>query len=111
MKPVLQSKGYQVEAAHNRQEALEKLERVEPDLILLDIMMEKLTDGFDLCYQLKHDSETKKIPVLAVSAITEETGFRFSPTEDGEYFQADDYMEKPVNPCDLLERVEKLLKV
>jgi len=110
MKPVLESKGYKVEAAYDSEEALEKIESLKPDLILLDIMMERLTSGFDLCYKLKHDPEMKKIPVLAVSAITEKTGFKFSPAKDGEYFEADDYVEKPVKPTDLLERVEKLLR-
>jgi CheY-like chemotaxis protein len=110
MKPVLESKGYKVDAAYNRQEAMEKLGSFKPDLILLDIMMEKLTDGFDICYKLKHDPEMKNIPVLAVSAITEKTGFKFSPATDGEYFEADDYVTKPIKPSDLLERVEKLLK-
>jgi CheY-like chemotaxis protein len=53
----------------------------------------------------------KKIPVMAVTAITEETGFRFSPATDGEYFEADDYVAKPVKPTDLLERIGKLLNV
>ena len=109
MKPVLESKGYRVEAAYDSQEAMDKIERLKPDVILLDIMMERLTSGFDLCYKLKHDPEMKKIPVLAVSAITEKTGFKFSSAKDGEYFEADDYVEKPVKPTDLLERVEKLL--
>jgi len=108
--PVLESRGYQVEAAHNKKEGMEKIEKLRPDLILLDIMMERLTDGFDLCYKLKHDPELRKIPVLAVSAINEEVGFRFSPRTDGEYFQADDFVEKPVKPENLLQRVEKLLK-
>jgi len=108
--PVLESKGYKVEAAYDSKEAMEKIERLKPDLILLDIMMERLTSGFDLCYKLKHDPEMKNIPILAISAITEKTGFKFSPTTDGEYFEADDYVEKPVKPIDLLERVEKLLK-
>jgi len=110
MTPVLESRGYQVEAAYNKEEAIEKIEKSKPDLILLDIMMERLTDGFDLCYKLKHDPELSKIPVLAVSAINNEIGFRFSPGTDGEYFQADDFVEKPVKPKNLLERVEKLLK-
>ncbi|UCE99363.1 MAG: response regulator [Planctomycetota bacterium] len=107
---VLRSKGYEVEAAYNSEEAMEKVKRVKPNLILLDIMMEKLTDGFDICYKLKHDPELKKIPVLAVSAIAEKTGFKFSPVTDGEYFEADDYVEKPVKPEILLKRIEKLLK-
>jgi CheY-like chemotaxis protein len=108
--PVLESRGYQLATAHNKEEATEKIGKHKPDLILLDIMMERITDGFDLCYKLKHDPEMKKIPVLAVSAITKETGFKVSPATDGEYFEADDYMEKPVKPSELLERIEKLLK-
>lgn len=108
-RPILESKGYEVESAHDSKEAMEKIERIKPDLILLDIMMERITAGFALCYKLKHDPEMKKIPVLAVSAISEETGFKFSPATDGEYFEADDFMEKPVKPADLLKRVEKLL--
>ena len=110
MKPVLDSRGYQVDAAYNKKEATEKIEKFKPDLILLDIMMERLTDGFNLCYKLKHDPELREIPVIAVSAINKEVGFRFSPSKDGEYFQADDFVEKPVKPENLLERVEKLLK-
>jgi DNA-binding response OmpR family regulator len=110
MTPILESRGYKVEAAYDKEDGMEKIEKFRPDLILLDIMMERLTDGFDLCYKLKHDPEMSKIPVLAVSAINKEVGFRFSPREDGEYFQADDFMEKPVKPENLLERVEKLLK-
>ena len=111
MKPVLESRGYQIEAAYNKQEAMEKIERSRPDLILLDIMMERLTDGFDICCRLKKDPDLKKIPVLAVSAINKEVGLRFSPSTDGEYFPADDFLEKPVKPETLLEQVEKLLEV
>ena len=110
MKPVLESKGYRVISACNREEAMKTLKKSKPDLILLDIMMERITDGFDICYKLKHDPEMKNIPVLAVSSITEETGFKFSPATDGEYFEADDFMEKPVPPKALLERIDKLLR-
>ena len=110
LKPVLESKGYKIITACNREEAMKVLRKRKPDLILLDIMMEKMTDGFDICHKLKHDPEMKKIPVLAVSSITAETGFRFSPATDGEYFEADDFMEKPVEPTALLARVDKLLK-
>ena len=110
IRTILESKDYVVESACNKWEAMDKIEGIRPDLILLDIMMEKIYDGFDICYKLKHDPEMKKIPVLAVSAITERTGFKFSPETDGEYFEADDYIEKPVKADNLLKRVEKLLK-
>ena len=110
MKPVLESRGYRVEAAYAKSEAAQKIKTFKPDLIVLDIMMERLSDGFDLCRDLKGDPKLKEIPVLAVSAINKEVGMRFSPKTDGEYFQADDFVEKPVSPEILLERVEKLLK-
>lgn len=107
---VLERESYRIVAAHNRDEAMEKIKAERPDLIVLDIMMDRLTDGFTICYQLKHDPELKKIPVFAISAITERTGFKFSPKTDGEYFEADDYAEKPIEPAELLARIENLLK-
>jgi len=109
--PVLESRGYRVDAAYSKGEAAQKIVGFKPDLIVMDIMMERLTDGFDLCRELKRDPELKATPILAVSAINKEIGMKFSPKTDGEYFQADDFMEKPVSPENLLERVEKLLKV
>lgn len=111
MTPVLESRGCRVEAAYSKSEAPQIIERFKPDLIVLDIMMETMFDGFDLCRELKRDPELKEIPILAVSAINNVIGLKFSPKTDGEYFPADDFMEKPVSPENLLERVEKLLKV
>lgn len=107
---VLENNGYRVEAAGGKQEAMEKIKKSKPDLIILDIMMEKMTDGLELCYRLKHDRNLKLIPVLAMSAITRKTGFTISPQTDGEYFQADDYLEKPANLDEMIKRVEKLLR-
>lgn len=109
-KAILENKSYKVVAAYDKNEGMEKINSEKPDLILLDIMMKKLDDGFTICYKLKHDPELKKIPVLAISAITDVTGLKFSSETDGEYFEADDYVEKPVKTDDLLERIEKLLK-
>ena len=80
-----------------------------PNLIILDVMMDKHTDGFEFCYNLKHDEECRKIPVLMVTAVTEKTGFKFSPETDGEYLQADDYVAKPIPVAELLSRVNKLI--
>ncbi len=109
IKAILENKSYKVVTAYDKNEGMKKIDSEKPDLIILDIMMEKLDDGFTICYKLKHDPELKKIPVLSVSAVTEKTGLKFSPETDGEYFEADDYVEKPVKTVDLLERVERLL--
>jgi DNA-binding response OmpR family regulator len=110
IKPVVESKGYKVITACNREEAMKVLRKQKPDLILLDLMMERMTDGFNICNWLKHDPERKEIPVLAVSSITAETGLRFSPKTDGAAFPADDFVAKPVAPTALLERIDKLLR-
>lgn len=106
---ILKSGSYKVEAAYDKEEAMEKIKKEEPDLILLDVMMQRLDDGFTICYKLKHDPEFKKIPVLMITGVTEKTGFKFSPESDGEYLEADDFVDKPIKAADLLKRVEKLL--
>jgi DNA-binding response OmpR family regulator len=106
---VLENNGYKVEHALNIQEGREAIDRILPDLIILDVMMEKHTDGFDLCTDLKNDEVCRMIPVLMVTAVTEKTGFKFSPETDGEYLEADDYVSKPVPVAELLSRVNKLI--
>ena len=106
----LDANDYHVEAAYNRSEALKKIRQISPDLILLDIIMEYPSDGFSLCYQIKHDPKLKDIPVLVVSGINKKTGLHFSPQTDGEYFQADAYLDKPIEPKKLLKRIEDFLQ-
>jgi len=73
------------------------------------VMMEKYDDGFNMCYDLKHDERYKHIPVIMITAVTEVTGLKFNPETDGEYLQADGYLRKPVNAEVLLERVGSLV--
>ena len=106
---VLENNGYAVIHALNIQDGRTSVENDPPDLIILDVMMEKHTDGFDLCADLKNDHACSMIPIIMVTAVTEKTGFKFSPETDGEYLQANDYISKPVTVSVLLSRVNKLL--
>jgi DNA-binding response OmpR family regulator len=109
LKIVLENNGYTVMHALNILDGRASVENDPPDLIILDVMMEKHTDGFDLCADLKNDQACSMIPILMATAVTEKTGFKFSPETDGEYLQADDYISKPVTVSVLLSRVNKLL--
>ncbi|MCD6569145.1 MAG: response regulator [Deltaproteobacteria bacterium] len=109
LKVILESNGYQVGHAYNVTDGHKAIETKKPDLIILDVMMEKYTDGFDFCYRLKHDDKLKTIPVMIVTAVTDKTGFKFSPETDGEYLEADDYVKKPIPVAELLSRVDRLL--
>ncbi len=111
MKVVLESKKYQVISANDGKEGFEKAKSEKPDLIILDVMMRRETEGFDVTQNLRRNEETKYIPILMVTAITQKTGFPFSPETDGEFLPVDDFVEKPVQPDDLLKRVKKLLEL
>jgi CheY-like chemotaxis protein len=106
---ILTTARYEVEKAGSLQEGIKAIEERKPDLILLDVMMEKYDDGFNMCYDLKHDERYKHIPVIMITAVTEVTGLKFSPDTDGEYLQAEGYLRKPINAEVLLERVASLL--
>lgn len=112
--PVLESSLYEVVTASNPEEGREKLISEKPDLILLDIMMDSLFDGFSMCHTIKTSKEYKKfrdVPIIFVSAVKEKTGSRFQfKGEDQGMVGPDDYIDKPVKPQDLIARVEKLLK-
>ncbi len=112
--PILRSALYEVITASNPQEAREKIFKEKPHLILLDIMMDSLFDGFSLCHAIKTSDEFKDFkdtPVVFVSAVKEIAGSRFQFKGDEEGMAGpDDYIDKPVKPDDLLARIAKFLK-
>lgn len=109
LKIVLENQGYLIRHASNIRDGRAYIEKERPDLIILDVMMEKMTDGFNLCSELKNDKTCSTIPILMVTAVTDKTGFKFSPETDGEYLQADDYVSKPIPVSDLVSRIKKLI--
>ena len=111
--PILQSAHYGVISAANPAEGKTKILGEKPDLILLDIMMDSLFDGFSLCHDIKTSKEfadVKDTPIIFVSAVKEMTGSRFQfKGEEMGLIGPDDYLDKPVKPVDLIARIEKLL--
>jgi CheY-like chemotaxis protein len=110
---ILESGSYDVMTAKNPKEGKEKLLMDKPDLILLDIMMDSIFDGFSLCHDIKTSKEYGELrdtPIIFVSAVKEKSGsrFDFNSSEQG-LVGPDDYIDKPVQPDDLLARIEKLL--
>ncbi len=111
MKTTLTSKNYKTFSARNGDEGLKKAKDIEPDLIILDVMMKFELEGFHVSYKLRQDPKLQYIPILMITSITEKTGFSFSPDTDGEFLPVDDYVEKPLGQSDLINRIEKLLKL
>jgi DNA-binding response OmpR family regulator len=112
--PILKSALYEVVTASNPEEGKQKIFAEKPDLILLDIMMDSLFDGFSLCHAIKTSGEYKDFkdtPIIFISAVKEIAGSRveFKGDEQG-MAGPDDYIDKPVKAADLLARIERLLK-
>lgn len=96
---------FRVATATDGVEALEKVGRDSPDLILLDIMMPRMS-GFEVCRKLKSDPRTRDVPIIMVTALTE-----LADIERGVECGTDDFITKPVNRLELLTRVRSLLRV
>ena len=108
-KAVLESRNYQVRVAFDGDEGLQKTQEERPDLIILDIIM-PTKDGFTVCEQLKGDPQFSEIPVLILTSFAEKHGETSIPVSEGLTLEAEDYIDKPVPPDELLSRVEKMLK-
>ena len=97
--------GWAVETAHSGAEALAKATSQPPDVVLLDLMMPGVS-GYEVCSQLKARAETKDIPVIVVTALTE-----VEAVEKAIDAGADDFLSKPVNRLELITRIKSLLSV
>ncbi len=107
---ILEAKGYQVVTAQDGIEGLANLKAEKPDLLILDLLMPKM-DGFAVCKELQDPRWSKfKVPILILTSVREEASRRRYELETGLELDVDDYVEKPVSPDVLLERVGKLIK-
>jgi CheY-like chemotaxis protein len=95
----------QVDIARDGQETLDRVVSFQPDLILLDVMMPKLS-GFEVCKKLKTDPSTKQIMILMVTALNE-LGDIERAVEAG----TNDFLSKPVNKIELVKRVDNMLRL
>jgi len=111
LKKVLESKSYQVVQALNGEEGLRMVIDEKPDLIILDVIMPGKT-GFDVCHQLKTDDKYyffSRIPVLMLTVYPDDREQAHLSMREGMTMESEDYMHKPIDPGELLKRVEALL--
>lgn len=108
---VLEARSYQVVTARDGEEGLAKLKEEKPDLMILDLLMPR-KDGFAVCKDLKDPrwAKYRNIPILILTSVREEVSRRRYELETGLSLDVDDYVEKPIDPFVLVERVGNLLK-
>lgn len=102
---VLSREGHEVLLASNRSEGMKMVTEEHPDLLILDVMMEVIDDGFVMARELRDQGDT--VPILMLTSINAATGMKFAA--DPVLAPVDDLQEKPLYPKDLIERVNRLL--
>ncbi len=102
---ILKSKGYAIVTATNPDDGYKIILQEKPDLIILDVMMDEPDDGFYLAQKLRKEGITT--PIIMYTSVSKATGLEF---EKSELVPVEDFVEKPISPEELIEKVEKLLK-
>jgi CheY-like chemotaxis protein len=109
----LEANGHQVYAAGSGQEGLDKLREINPDLIILDVMMDTATEGFHLSLKLRDRSPDaeyaayRNVPILMLTSVHTTTELRFAPDED--YLPVDAFLDKTADPEQVVAKVQELL--
>jgi len=103
VRATLEGEGYQIISASDGREALEKIGKEKPDLVLLDIIMSKM-DGFEALAKAKKDPQTKDIPIIMLTAKGQQLD-----KDKGRRLGAEDYIVKPFSPSHLLRKIEEIM--
>ena len=108
---IIENSGYDVVSANSMKEGLETLKKIKPDLAILDVMMETNQAGFELARDIKKIKEFEDLPLLMLTSVGDVTGVNFQAAmSNADWLPADSYIEKPVEPDELIEEIKNLLE-
>lgn len=110
LEALMEGEGFETVLANDGEQALEAIKKENPDLMILDLLM-PVMDGFAVCKQLQDPrwSKWKDMPILILTSVREEVSQRRYELETGLSLDVDDYVEKPIDPDVVIDRVKKLL--
>lgn len=108
-KLILESEGYEVQAAYDGRSGVETAKRIKPDLMILDIMMATDTEGFDVSRAIPKIPELQGLPVIVLTGIREKKQLAYGFEPDESWLPSKAVLEKPVDPEKLLAEVRKHL--
>ncbi len=106
---VLESAEYEVVSAANGQTGWQKAQQVNPDLAVVDMMMDTVAEGYDLTRRFRSDENMKNMPIIMVTAINQRFPLDMGQPDDDKYLPVDKFLEKPVDPGSLLQQIAELL--
>ncbi len=103
---ILKKEGHKVSSASNRKEGIEKVKAAKPELLILDVMMEEPDDGIRMARELR--GMKMDMPILMLTSISKVLGMEFA--KDKDMVPVNEFVEKPIEPDELVKKVEQLLK-
>jgi CheY-like chemotaxis protein len=109
IKMTLEPEGYEVVTYMNGKEAKDNIGEENPDFIVLDVMMPEM-DGFSFCSWLRSNQDYKDIPVVLLTGVGDHIYESKYPLKGVMQAEADEYLQKPLKPEDLLETISRLLR-
>ena len=110
METFLSRNGFVVHTATNGKEGMDLIKKERPDVILLDVMMESLFSGLEVCKAVRSDPQLEYIPIVGISGMGEELGVAYEKYSDEQYFTPEEFLEKPVDKQHLLSVIEDAIK-
>ena len=110
LQTALESAGYAVDSAANAKEAWERVRKARPDLAIVDIMLDTVDEGIQIVYQFRRDRKLRDMPIITLTAINQKLPLNIGPETEEGYLPVDRFIEKPVDPVQLLKEISDILK-
>lgn len=110
MRITLEAADFEVIDAQSGSRGLELIRSEAPDLVVLDVMMASIDEGFHIAYQIREDAAIRDTPIVMLTAVGNRTGFQFNPGKDADFLPVDAFLEKPVNPKKLVDVVRQHIR-
>jgi len=106
---ILNASGFEVLTASSGAEGLRKVEEENPDVVVLDVMMENTDEGFAVARQIRRRLHSE-VPIIMLTSVGRVTGYDFIPEEHPDFFPVDMFLEKPVPPTTLVQKIKEALE-
>jgi len=110
METFLKRNDFNVQTAENGKDGIDLVKKEKPDFILLDVMMETLYSGYEVCKAIRSDPELEFTPIIGISGMGEDLGVQYQQSRDDQYFTPDVFVEKPVDKQNLLSVIEEAIQ-
>lgn len=110
METFLKRNDFNVFTADNGKDGIDLIKNQQPDVILLDVMMETLFSGYEVCKAVRSDPDVEFTPIVGISGMGDDIGVKYEQYRDEKYFTPDIFVEKPVDKELLIDIISQAIE-